>query len=45
MDAAGADGARTTLTVFELNPEILARDEARPATAWIHARDVVALPQ
>ncbi len=45
MDVAGADGAKTTLTVFQLNPEILARDEARPASAWIHARDVVALPQ
>ncbi|MGI5867905.1 MAG: ABC transporter ATP-binding protein [Kiritimatiellia bacterium] len=45
MDVAGADGAAATLTIFELNPEILARDEARPASAWVRARDVVALPQ
>ena len=43
MDVVGAGGDKVTLTVFELNPEILARDEARRATAWIHARDLVAL--
>ena len=32
------------LKVFELNPEVLARDEARPAAAWVAPSDVVPLP-
>ena len=32
------------LKVFELNPEVLARDESRPAEAWVAPSDVVPLP-
>ncbi len=31
------------LKVFELNPEVLARDESRPAEAWVAPSDVVPL--
>ena len=32
------------LKVFELNPEVLARDETRPAEAWVSPADVIPLP-
>ena len=32
------------LKVFELNPEVLARDDARPVEAWVAPADVVPLP-
>ena len=32
------------LKVFELDPEVLARDESRPAEAWVAPSDVVPLP-
>ena len=32
------------LKVFELNPEVLARDETRPSEAWVAPSDVVPLP-
>ena len=32
------------LKVFELNPEVLARDESRPVEAWVAPADVVPLP-
>ena len=41
--ATGSPGA-PELKVFELNPEVLARDEARPAEAWVAPSDVVPLP-
>ena len=40
--ATGSPGA-PELKVFELNPEVLARDEARPAEAWVAPSDVVPL--
>ena len=43
MDVAGADGSTSTLKVFQLNPEILARDEAREVTAWVSPKDIVEL--
>ena len=43
MDVAGADGSTSTLKVFQLNPEILARDEARSVTAWVSPKDIVEL--
>ena len=45
MDVTAPDGSTHTLTVFQLNPEILARDEARPISAWINRRDIVGLPE
>ena len=41
--ATGSPGA-PELKVFELNPEVLARDEARPSEAWVAPSDVVPLP-
>ena len=38
----GVPGA-PELKVFELNPEVLARDEARPVEAWVSPADVIAL--
>ena len=38
----GAPGV-PELKVFELNPEVLARDEARPVEAWVAPSDVVPL--
>ena len=32
------------IKVFELNPEVLARDDARPVEAWVAPPDVVPLP-
>lgn len=43
MDATSPDGSKLTMTVFQLNPEILARDEARKVSAWINRSDIVAL--
>ncbi len=43
FDAAGADGAAASLKIMQLNPEILARDESRPAAAYISPSDIVAL--
>ena len=33
------------LKVFELNPEVLARDESRPVEAWVAPADVVPLAE
>ncbi len=43
MDVKGADGSNSTLKVFQLNPEILARDESRSVTAWLSPKDIVEL--
>jgi len=43
MDVTDPDGARRTITVFQLNPERIARDEPRHVTAWVHRSDVVVL--
>ena len=45
MDVTAPDGSKHTLTVFQLNPEIIARDEARTVSAWINRHDIVALPE
>ena len=38
-------GGGLDLKVFELNPEVLARDESRRTRAWVKPEDVVALAQ
>ena len=43
MDVTSPDGTTVTMTVFQLNPEIIARDETRKVSAWINRADIVAL--
>lgn len=46
LDAVGADGSTVTLSLFELNPQFIARDaDSKAVTAWIQSRDIIALPQ
>ncbi len=45
MDVKGQDGSTLTMMVFQLNPEMLARDDARRVTAWIQRKDIVTLSE
>lgn len=45
MNVTAPDGSIITMTVFQLNPEIIARDDARKVPAWINRADIVALSQ
>ena len=45
MDVTAHDGTTHTLTVFQLNPEMIARDNAYTTSAWIRKSDVVALTE
>lgn len=45
MDVVSSDGKAVTITVFQLNPEILVREESRKVSAWINRKDIVALDE
>ena len=40
-----ADGKQVTMTVYQLNPEILVREESRKISAWVNRKDIVALAE
>jgi len=45
MDVTGSNGTTLTMTVFQLNPEMLARDDAHSIAAWIQRKDIVTLSE
>lgn len=45
MDVTLPDGSPLTLKVFQLNPEVLARDEARKMKAWVLPDNLVPLAE
>ena len=45
MEVVSADGKQVTMTVYQLNPEILVREESRKISAWVNRKDIVALAE
>ena len=45
MDVQLPDGSALTIKVFQLNPELLARDEKRTVSAWVSPADIIPLSE
>ncbi|NLB68197.1 MAG: ABC transporter ATP-binding protein, partial [Lentisphaerae bacterium] len=45
MDVVTPDGKSVTITIFQLNPQVLVREESRKVTARVNLKDIVALPE
>lgn len=45
MDVQLPDGSALTIKVFQLNPELLARDEKRTVSVWVSPADIIPLSE